>query len=84
MVNMEVYDGAVRKLSEVRYIPKRNLIFFSRLDSSSYRWRADRRILKVMCDNMVMMKEKQYGGHYLLVGSPMQGKAPKADRSDMR
>ena len=26
-----------------------------------------------------MMKEKQYGGHYLLVGSPMQGGAPGAD-----
>ena len=39
MVSVETHDGAVRKLGEVRYISsfKRNLIFLSRLDSSSYR-----------------------------------------------
>ena len=85
-VSVEIHDGAVRKLDKVRYIPsfKRNLIFLSRLDSSSYRWRADGGILKVMHSNRIVMKGKQYGEHYLLVGRLMRDGAPKADKSNMR
>ena len=61
MVSLQIHNGVVRKLDEVQYIPKfkNNLISLSRLDSNSYRWRAEDEILKVICGNRVVMKEKR-------------------------
>ena len=68
---LRTHDGAVKKLDEVRYISnfKRNLTSLSRLDLSSYKWRTKDGILKVFCSSKIVMKEKRYGGYYLLARS---------------
>ena len=71
MVSWRIYDGAVRRLGEIRYILdfRQNLISLSRLDSSNYRWRANDGILKVLRGSRIVLKGKSYGEPYLLTGS---------------
>ena len=59
-VSLQTHDGAVRKLDEVRYILsiRHNLISLSRLNSSSYTWRAEDGILKVLRGSRIVMKGK--------------------------
>lgn len=73
----------MKKLGEVRCIPnlRRNLILLSRLDSSSYKWGVNDRILKVVHGNRIILKGKKCEGYYLLAGSSVQDGAPGASRS---
>ena len=61
-----------------------NLISISRLDSSCYRWKVDNGILKVMHDNRIVLKEKKYGGYYLLVESSARDRASDASGSSVQ
>lgn len=44
-------------------------------------WRAGNGILKVIYSSRVVLKEKKYGGPYLLTGSSVQSTVPDADGS---
>lgn len=70
---MKVYDGIMKKLDEVQYIPSftKNIILRSKLDLNSYTWRANDRILNVMHNNRIILQRKKHGRHYLLIGSPI-------------
>ena len=85
MVSMKLHDGIVKKLHEVRYIPsfKKNLISLSRLDSTSFRWKANGEILKVMHGSRMVLRGRKYGRCYLMIGSPVQGGASGGEGSGM-
>ena len=83
-INWKTHDGAVRRLRKVRYISdfKQNLISLSRLDSRGYRTVAGGGILKVLCDDRIILEEKKKTrGYYYLVKSPVRGGASGARRS---
>ena len=60
-VSLEVHDGTVKKLGEVRCIPNfsRNLISLSKLDSNGYTWRVGDGVLKVLHDSRIILQEKK-------------------------
>ena len=85
-VSLEVHDGTVKKLGEVRCIPNfsRNLISLNKLDSNGYTWRAGDGVLKVLHDSRVVVQGKKREGHYFLTESSVRGGVPGADRSPVR
>ena len=67
-----MFDGVVRKLSDVRHVPdlKRNLISLSTLDSKGYKHIGEGRVLKISRGLLVVMKgQKQAANLYVLQGS---------------
>ncbi|KAG8472449.1 hypothetical protein CXB51_034191 [Gossypium anomalum] len=57
-IKVKMFDGVVRTLSDVRYVPelKRNLISLSTLDSKGYRYTAESGVLKISKGSLVVMK----------------------------
>ena len=80
-VSLEVHDGTVKKLGEIRCISNfnRNLISLSKLDSNGYTWRAGDGVLKVMYGSMVVVQGKKRGGYYFLTGNSVRDGVPSAD-----
>ena len=69
-ISMKMFDGIVRTLKDVRYIPtlKRNLVSHGELDDIGFFWRAESGILKVVKESMVVMKGAKKQGLYEVVG----------------
>ncbi|CAN1242735.1 Retrovirus-related Pol polyprotein from transposon TNT 1-94 [Linum perenne] len=57
-VQIEMFEGVVRTLTDVRHIPdlKRNLISLSTLDSKGYKYTGEGGVLKVSKGSLVIMK----------------------------
>ncbi|KAG8496506.1 hypothetical protein CXB51_009106 [Gossypium anomalum] len=79
-----MFDGVVRTLSDVRYVPelKRNLILLSTLDSKGYRYTAESGVLKISEGSLVVMKgQRKTAKLYVLRGSTVTGDAAVASSS---
>ncbi|KAG8498939.1 hypothetical protein CXB51_005359 [Gossypium anomalum] len=79
-----MFDGVVRTLSDVRYVPelKRNLISLSTLDSKGYRYTAESGVLKISKGSLVVMKgQRKTAKLYVLQGSTVTGDAAVASSS---
>ncbi|KAL6210823.1 hypothetical protein ACLB2K_016055 [Fragaria x ananassa] len=75
-VKIKMHDGVVRKLENVRYIPKlrKNLISLGTLDKAGYRYSSKEGRLKVIKGSLVMMKaDIQPNNVYKLQGTTIIG-----------
>ncbi|CAN1313858.1 hypothetical protein LINPERPRIM_LOCUS29103 [Linum perenne] len=82
-VQIKMFDGAVRTLTDVRHIPnlKRNLISLSTLDSKRYKYTGEGGVLKVSKVSLVVMKgDMKAANLYHLRGSTVAGKATTVHR----
>lgn len=72
-----MHDGAVRVLTNVRYVPdlKKNLISLGALDSKDFKITIEGGVLKVVYGALVLMKGVRRGNLYLLQGSTVVGRA---------
>ncbi|KAG8478970.1 hypothetical protein CXB51_028852 [Gossypium anomalum] len=83
-IKVKMFDGVVRTLSDVRYVPelKRNLISLSTLDSKGYRYTAESGVLKIFKGSLVVMKgQRKTAKLYVLQGSTVTGDAAVASSS---
>ena len=69
-IRIKMFDGTIRTLTDVRYIPKmkRNLISLSALDDQGYKYSGGGGVLKVTKGSLVVMKgdiKKANGLYYL-------------------
>ena len=57
-IRIKMFDGIIRTLTDVRYIPKmkRNLISMSALDAKGYKYSGGDSVLKVTKGSLVVMK----------------------------
>ncbi|GKB10607.1 retrovirus-related pol polyprotein from transposon TNT 1-94 [Tanacetum coccineum] len=77
IVQIKMFDGTVRTLTDVRHVPelKKNLISLGTLDSNGCNYRGRGGVLKVSKGALVVMKGKKTNGLYLLKGSTITGVA---------
>ena len=71
MVKVNMFDGVVRTLGCMAYVPKlrKNLISLSLLDSKGCKCSIAGGEMKITCGCMVVMKGEKCGGLYRLVGN---------------
>jgi hypothetical protein len=78
-VRIKMFDGTIRTLTDVRYIPKmkRNLISVSALDAKGYKYSGGDSVLKVTKGSLIVMKGdlSSTNGLYYLRGSTVSGNA---------
>ncbi|KAG8480196.1 hypothetical protein CXB51_024912 [Gossypium anomalum] len=83
-IKVKMFDGVVRTLSDVRYVPelKRNLISLSTLDLKGYRYTAESGVLKISKGSLVVMKgQRKTAKLYVLQVSTVTGDAAVASSS---
>ena len=78
-IRIKMFDGIIRTLTDVRYIPKmkRNLISMSALDAKGYKYSGGDSVLKVTKGSLVVMKGdlSSTNGLYYLRGATVSGNA---------
>jgi hypothetical protein len=74
-IKVRMFDGIVRILTNVRYVPnlKKNLISLGTLDSLGYGYSAKDGVIKITKGTMVIMKGKKIGNLYKLLGDTVIG-----------
>ncbi|KAG8489574.1 hypothetical protein CXB51_017804 [Gossypium anomalum] len=74
-VKIRIYDGTIRTLSDVRYIPdlRKNLISLSILDLKGCRINIESSGIKVSRRALILLKGKRTGSLYILKGSKVTG-----------
>lgn len=91
-IKIKMFDGIVRTLGNVRYIPdlKKNLISLGTLDSSGCTTSVREGIMKICKGSMIIMKGQRMGNLYKLIGTTVEGGAaistledPKNDDTDL-
>ncbi|KAK3037671.1 hypothetical protein RJ639_030615 [Escallonia herrerae] len=77
IIKIKMFDGIVRTLGDVRYIPdlKKNLISLGTLDSIDCSISIKGGVMKVSKDAMVIMKGQKIGNLYKLIGNTIIGGA---------
>ncbi|KAH9762165.1 hypothetical protein KPL70_000710 [Citrus sinensis] len=84
-VKIEMLDGSVQILSDVRHAPrlKRNLISLGMLDGMGYSFKSENCGLKIMNGTEIVMKGVKKNGLYVLEGSSVPGTAAMPVVSDV-
>ena len=69
------HDGMIRKLTNVRYVPKLkcNLISLGELDISGYAFKFENEVLKVIKGSLVKLRENLRNVLYVLEGTAVSG-----------
>ena len=82
-IHLKMHDGAVRVLTDVRYVPnlKKNLISLGVLDSKDFKITMEGGVLKVVYGALVLMKGVRRGNLYFLQGSTVVGGAATVSNS---
>ena len=76
LVKIRMFDGVLRTLQEVKYIPqvRKNLISLGTLDARGYRTEAEAGVMEVMDKNKVIMKAiRQRRNLFVLQGNACNG-----------
>jgi hypothetical protein len=84
-VQIKMFDGIVRTLTEVRHVPSmsRNLISLSTLDTKGYKYTAGDGVIKVTKGSLVVIKgDLKAENLYVLRGSPGSANAVIASDSE--
>ena len=76
-VKIQMFDGVIRTLRNVRYIPtmRKNLISLGVLDSNGYQWAVTDGLLQVKAGDKVILKGKKIKNMYVLEGDIVCGEA---------
>ena len=80
-VKMKIYDGAVRTLTNVRHVPKlrRGLISLGMLDNLGCNVSLKNSTMNITRGASVVMKGKNVGNLYMLIGELVVGRAIKVE-----
>lgn len=85
-IQVKMFDGMIRTLSDVRYIPtmKRNLISLSALDDKGFKYSGGGGVLKVTKGSLIVMKGdlRKANSLYYLRGTTVSGTAAPAISKD--
>jgi len=83
-VLIKMFDGMVRKLKEVRYVPqlKKNLISVDTLKALGLEISVKDGVLKMTRDSMVVLKSVLHNNLYYLKGSTITGQVVTSISSD--
>lgn len=83
-IKIKMYDGKVRKLSEVRYVPdlRRNLISLGVFDSKGYKFESQKGNMKISKEGAVLIKGVRRNDLYFLVGSTVTGHSHATTQTD--
>ena len=75
-IQIKMFDGMVRELKEVRYVPqlKRNLIYVGALEALGLVVSIKEGVLKITKGSMVVLKADRRNNLYYLKGSTVTGK----------
>jgi hypothetical protein len=76
-IYIQVHDGSIRKLIDVRFVPKLkiNLISLSTLEAMRFNFAAIDGVLKVSCGNRIILKGNRLNNLYYLQYSTIDAKA---------
>jgi hypothetical protein len=76
-IKVRMFDGVVRVLTNVRYVPdlKKNLISLGTLDSLGYSYSAKDGVMKITKGALLAMKGEKIGNLYKLLGNTVTGGA---------
>ena len=76
-VKIQMFDGVIRTLRNVRYIPemRTNLISLGILDTNGYQWAVTDGILQVKAGDKIILKGKKHKNMYVLEGDTVCGEA---------
>ncbi|KAH0714096.1 hypothetical protein KY284_007001 [Solanum tuberosum] len=83
-IQIRMYDGVVRTLTDVRYVPdlKKNLISLGTLESPGCKYTGEGGVMKISLGARVIMKARRSGTLYTLLGSTVTGAAAVSTQSD--
>ena len=83
-IQIKMFDGMVRKLKEVRYVPqlKRNLISVGALETLGLAVSIKEGVLKMTKGSMVVLKAVRRNNLYYLNGSTVTGQVAASTNSD--
>ena len=83
-VQIKMFDGMVRELKEVRYVPhlKRNLISIGALEALGLAVSIRDGVLKIIKGSMVVLKGVRRNNLYYLNGSTITGQVATSTNSD--
>ena len=83
-IKIKMYDGIVKILVEVRYVPnlKKNFISLSALNSDGCKFSAEGGVMKVVKGALVLIKGNRVGNLYLLSGNTILSGAAIASSND--
>ena len=84
-VRIKMFDGVVRDLTDVRYVPqmKKNIISVGAVESKGFKMTLENGILKVTKGFLVVMKEIKDRNLYYLKGSTVIGSLTTSVVSDV-
>ena len=82
-IQIQMHDGIVRTLSNVRHVPtmKRNLISLGTLEDNGYEYTCKNGVLKVTRGSLVVMKAQRKGMLYILQGKTVEGQSAVTESS---
>ena len=85
-VSLRMFDGVVRELTQVRFVPKlkRNLISIGMLDQTGCVIKAEKDVLRVIKGSMVIMKGLKQNGMYVMDGHTVVREASVTDSGGNR
>ena len=83
-VKIQMFDGGVRTLQSVKYIPdmRKNLISLGVLDTNGHQWTVADGILQVKAGDKVILKGKKHKNLYILEGNTVCGEANLSSSRD--
>jgi len=83
-IEIKIFDGMVRKLKEVRYVPKvkKNLILVGALEALGHAISVRDGVFKITRGSMVVMKGVRRNNLYYLMGSAVTGRVATSISSD--
>ncbi|KAH0635804.1 hypothetical protein KY289_035719 [Solanum tuberosum] len=73
-IQIRMYDGVVRTLTDVRYVPdlKKNHISLGTIESLGWKYTGEGGVMKISLGALVIMKARRSGTLYTLLGSLLQ------------
>ena len=74
-VHIKIFDGMIRDLIEVRYVPqmKKNIIFVGAVESKGLKVTLENGVLKVTKGFMIVIKDRRDRNLYYLKGNTITG-----------
>ena len=84
MVHIQIFDGMVRELKDVRYVPhlKMNIISIGTLQALSLEVSVKDGVLKITRGSMVILKDIRSNNLYYLKGSSVTGQVTTSTNSN--
>lgn len=81
-IQIRMYDGVVRTLTDVIYVPDLNIISLGTLESLGCKYTGEGGLMKISIGVLVIVKEHRSGTLYTLLGATTAGVITVSTQSD--